>query len=120
LGAFAAGGITDYFIVFRKLGWGTHHLSYIEFGRLKLEVQFVKGHPRFRIHLRIVNRYGEFQGIVIEAVKFFLYAQVGAMRAAGAIDSGSLIRSRGLHHKRVVILPLSDRVAEPPWFGFFG
>ena len=52
--------VADKLVVFRKLRRRAHHLRNIEMYRLQLEGQLIESDPRFRIHLRVVNRYGEF------------------------------------------------------------
>jgi hypothetical protein len=58
--------------------------------------------------------------IAIRAVKPLLDAQVGAMRAAGSIEPGSLIGSDGRDNERVIVHPFAHRISVPPRFGIFG
>jgi hypothetical protein len=58
--------------------------------------------------------------IAIRAVEPLLDAQVGAMRAAGSIEPGSLVGSDGRDNERVIIRPLAHRISEPPRFGILG
>src|SRR6266705_4567690 len=57
---------------------------------------------------------------MVHAVESLLHAQIAAMRTASSVDPCSFIDPRCLHDKRVIILPLTHRVAVPPWFWIFG
>src|SRR5258706_8143285 len=110
LSVFAARGLANYFVIFRELGRRTNHLSDVEIGGSQLETQLVESHPGFRVHLRVVNRHGELQRVMIGAVEPLFNTQIAAVRTASSIDPRSLIRSRGLHDKSIFIRPLSYRI----------
>src|SRR6266851_4421059 len=56
---------------------------------------------------------------MVHAVESLFHVQIAAVRTAGSVEPGSLIRPRGLHHEGIIILPLPYRVAVPTWVGIF-
>src|SRR5205807_10064961 len=57
---------------------------------------------------------------MVHAVEALLDPQLAAMRPSRSIDPCSFIHSRTLHDERVIVLPLANRIPEPPWFGILG
>src|SRR6476660_7610957 len=78
-------GITNQFVILLVLRRRPDHFAYIETGRLQFKNEFVQGDPGFRVHLRVVDLYSQFQVIAVRAVEALLDAEFVAMRTACAI-----------------------------------
>jgi len=96
--------VADKFVVFRKLRRRAHHLRDIEMRRLQLEGKVIERYPRFCIHLRVVNCYGEFQCVGIHTVEALLNAQIGTVRTTRSVDPDFVINAAGLHDECRVVL----------------
>ena len=85
----AGGGFGELLVIFLGLQRRAFLFRNIEAGCLQPQSQFVQGHPRLRIHLRIVNGDGHLQVNGIQAVISFFHAQGVTMWEAGIIEPGS-------------------------------
>src|ERR1700730_10284070 len=84
-------------LVFRGLRRRRDHLHQVRVRWHQSQGQLVAGYPRLRVCLRVVDRDGELEGILVHAVVAFLDAHLGAVRVAGIVEPGSLIRADRLH-----------------------
>src|SRR6266403_1993282 len=107
-----SGGIANELQIFGLFRWYAE-LFLVVLSRNPFETGF-GDHKRLRIRLRIVNRDGNFQGVMIHTRVAFLHAQIDAMRMAGIIQPASFVTPDRIHDECVISLPMSYRVSVPP------
>src|SRR5260370_26900159 len=83
--------------------------------RLQFEGKLVQRDPGPCIHLRVRDRYGEFQSIRVHAVEALFDAHFWTMRAPRPVDPDFVIHAAGLHNERGIVLPFPDRISKPSW-----
>ena len=67
--------------------------------------------------LRIVDRQRELQPVTADPLEPLLHNQIGAVGMAGFVEPRSFVCPVRGHDERVIVLPLADRVPEPPRLG---
>ncbi len=101
---FADGGIGNIFVVCLGLHGRAFHLVNIETGLLQ-SLSESEGFPRLGIHLRIVDGNCNFQVIEVGAAVSLDDVQEIAVRPAGIVQPGSVVKSIGLSNKSIIVRP---------------
>src|SRR5882762_3013557 len=88
---------------------------------LQLHWELVHCYPGFCVHLWVVNRYGEIQVVMVNAVELFLHAHSITHWAASNIEPDSVLRHHPdrLDDECGIVHPLAHRVAIKSWLSNF-
>src|SRR4029077_6329665 len=71
-------------------------------------------YERLRIHVRVINRDGHFQSVMIHAGVAFRYPHIDAVRMPRLVQPAPVVTPDRIHDEAIISIPVSYRVSIPP------
>src|ERR1700730_11548235 len=107
-----ARGIRNYLQILRHHRWLAHLLLEVLFGN-PFEAHLAD-HKGLRIHLRVVNRDGDFQGVMVHAGVAFVHPHIDAVRMPYLVQPAPVVTPDRIHDEAIIPIPVPYRVSVPP------